>query len=231
MTSIAEPPTTEATMSGNVATTIAPATVTQVPTPAERDANRIRFETELEFVQCLANPFYLQCRSRQLLSPTRIGSSPVEGAHDRCGVLTLAQQGLFDQPTFLNYLRYLLYFRDDPRYSRFLQYPSSLEHLSLLTAPDPAGQSFRNAWSEQPLMAQEWAGKMVARWAEWRERETLLGGGGNGSEAGSGSLFRSLRPREGESSSMTAVERRPPPSQVEAACAASLRLLVSCALP
>jgi hypothetical protein len=48
MTSIAEPPTTEATMSGNVATTIAPATVTQVPTPAERDANRIRFETELE---------------------------------------------------------------------------------------------------------------------------------------------------------------------------------------
>lgn len=35
-------------------------------------------------------------------------------------------------------------------------------------------------------MAQEWAGKMVARWAEWRERETLLGGGGNGSEAGSG---------------------------------------------
>jgi hypothetical protein len=35
-------------MSGNVATTIAPATVTQVPTPAERDANRIRFETELE---------------------------------------------------------------------------------------------------------------------------------------------------------------------------------------
>ncbi|GAA5957147.1 hypothetical protein JCM8115_003970 [Rhodotorula mucilaginosa] len=146
-------------MSGNVATTIAPATVTQVPTPAERDANRIRFETELEFVQCLANPFYLQ---------------------------SLAQQGLFDQPTFLNYLRYLLYFRDDPRYSRFLQYPSSLEHLSLLTAPDPAGQSFRNAWREQPLMAQEWAGKMVARWAEWRERETLLGGGGNGSEAGSG---------------------------------------------
>lgn len=34
-------------MSGNAATT-APATATQAPTPAERDANRIRFETELE---------------------------------------------------------------------------------------------------------------------------------------------------------------------------------------
>lgn len=128
----------------------------------------------------------------------------------------LAQQGLFDQPTFLkcalplspfpcappyriltdphstrldwnnlnSYLRYLLYFRD-PRYARFLHYPSSLEHLSLLTAPDPAGQSFRNAWREQPLMAQEWAGKMVARWAEWRERETLEGESG-GLEAGGG---------------------------------------------
>lgn len=85
-----------------------------------------------------------------------------------------------------SYLRYLLYFRE-PRYARFLQYPSSLEHLSLLTAPDPAGQSFRNAWREQPLMAQEWAGKMVARWAEWRERETLGGEGeGGGLEAGSG---------------------------------------------
>lgn len=81
-----------------------------------------------------------------------------------------------------SYLRYLLYFRD-PRYSRFLQYPSSLEHLSLLTAPDPAGSAFRNAWREQPLMAQEWAGKMVARWAEWRERETLAG---DGVDTGSG---------------------------------------------
>ena len=36
-------------------------------------------------------------------------------------------------------------------------------------------------------MAQEWAGKMVARWAEWRERETLGGEGeGGGLEAGSG---------------------------------------------
>ncbi|GAA5987376.1 hypothetical protein JCM10908_001931 [Rhodotorula pacifica] len=129
---------------------------TAVPAPAEKDANRIRFETELEFVQCLANPFYLQ---------------------------SLAQQGLFEQPSFLNYLRYLLYFRD-PRYARFLQYPTSLDHLNLLTAPDPAGQSFRTSLRDQPLMAQEWAGKMVARWAGWRVREVVLGGGedANGSE-------------------------------------------------
>lgn len=28
---------------------------------AVRDRNRLKFETELEFVQSLANPFYLQC--------------------------------------------------------------------------------------------------------------------------------------------------------------------------
>lgn len=35
-------------MSDNAAATTAPAPATQAPTPAERDANRIRFETELE---------------------------------------------------------------------------------------------------------------------------------------------------------------------------------------
>ncbi|GEM08895.1 hypothetical protein Rt10032_c06g2912 [Rhodotorula toruloides] len=43
-------------------------------TEQQRIANKIRFETELEFVSCLANPFYLQ---------------------------SLAQQGLFDSEPFL----------------------------------------------------------------------------------------------------------------------------------
>uniref|UniRef100_A0A0K3C4K3 Mediator of RNA polymerase II transcription subunit 31 n=1 Tax=Rhodotorula toruloides TaxID=5286 RepID=A0A0K3C4K3_RHOTO len=98
------------------------------PTDQQRLANKIRFETELEFVSCLANPFYLQ---------------------------SLAQQGLFDSEPFLNYLTYLLYFRQ-PTYSRFLQYPQSLHHLTLLTS----SSSFRKAMKEQPLLAQEWAGKM-----------------------------------------------------------------------
>ncbi|KAJ8293714.1 Mediator of RNA polymerase II transcription subunit 31 [Rhodotorula toruloides] len=132
----------------------APAPAAQPPDP-QRLANKIRFETELEFVSCLANPFYLQ---------------------------SLAQQGLFDSEPFLNYLTYLLYFRQ-PTYSRFLQYPQSLHHLTLLTS----SASFRKALKEQPLLAQEWAGKMVAHWAVWREREGLGLGeamGGLASEGG-----------------------------------------------
>ncbi|GAA6019608.1 hypothetical protein JCM10207_006942 [Rhodosporidiobolus poonsookiae] len=116
------------------------------PTAAERDSNRVRFETELEFVQCLANPFYLQ---------------------------SLAQQNLLTSEPFLNYLSYLLYFRQ-PRYARFLQYPQALHHLGLLTAPGESGASFRRALKDQPLMAQELAGKQVAHWAGWREREGVV---------------------------------------------------------
>lgn len=80
-----------------------------------------------------------------------------------------------DKVISYSYLQYLRYFCD-PRYARFLQYPSSLEHLSLLTAPDPAGQLFRTTLRDQPLMVQEWAGKMVARWAGWRERDVVTTG-------------------------------------------------------
>ncbi|GAA5889971.1 hypothetical protein JCM6882_009186 [Rhodosporidiobolus microsporus] len=118
------------------------------PTPQEKERNRVRFETELEFVQCLANPFYLQ---------------------------SLAQQGLFDSEPFLNYLTYLLYFRQ-PRYARFLQYPQSLHHLALLTAPGVPGETFRKTLKDQPLFAQELAGRQVAHWAGWREREGVPGG-------------------------------------------------------
>ncbi|GAA5849222.1 hypothetical protein JCM8547_006481 [Rhodosporidiobolus lusitaniae] len=132
-------------MSSLAAAPAAPAA--SAPTPQEREANRIRFETELEFVQCLANPFYLQ---------------------------SLAQQNLLTSEPFLNYLSYLLYFTS-PRFSRFLQYPQSLHHLRLLTFPGPAGESFRKALKEQPLLAQELGGQQVAHWAGWREREGAPG--------------------------------------------------------
>ncbi|GAA5827515.1 hypothetical protein JCM11251_003844 [Rhodosporidiobolus azoricus] len=116
------------------------------PSPQEKERNRIRLETELEFVQSLANPFYLQ---------------------------SLAIQGLLESETFLNYLNYLLYFRS-PRYARFLQYPQCLHHLSLLTAPGLPGETFRKTLKEQPLFAQELAGRQVAHWAGWREREGVM---------------------------------------------------------
>ncbi|KAL2350973.1 mediator of RNA polymerase II transcription subunit 31 [Cryomyces antarcticus] len=64
-----------------------------------------RFELELEFVQSLSNPHYLN---------------------------HLATLKLFDDPSFVAYLSYLQYFRQ-PEYTRFLQYPApTLRALELL---------------------------------------------------------------------------------------------------
>ena len=71
-------------------------------------------------------------------------------------------------PCESSYLEYLSYFRQ-AKYSRFLQYPQALHHLSLLTAKGETGESFRRAFREQPLVAQELAGKQIAHWAAWRE--------------------------------------------------------------
>jgi mediator of RNA polymerase II transcription subunit 31 len=68
----------------------------KTPTPAPTDAkvaNRARFELELEFVQALANPFYLH---------------------------SLAQQSILEQPAFINFLKYLLYWKEKD-YARFIQ--------------------------------------------------------------------------------------------------------------
>ncbi len=61
-------------------------------TNEERAKNRNRFELELEFVQALANPFYLH---------------------------SLAQQGILYQPAFITYLKYLQYWKEKD-YARFI---------------------------------------------------------------------------------------------------------------
>lgn len=71
---------------------------------AERDPELERFEIELEFVQCLSNPYYLNF---------------------------LAQHGYFREPAFINYLKYLKYWAT-PEYLKFLRYPQSLKFLELL---------------------------------------------------------------------------------------------------
>ncbi|KAI4248546.1 MAG: hypothetical protein L6R40_001108 [Gallowayella cf. fulva] len=64
-----------------------------------------RFELELEFVQALANPFYLN---------------------------HLASQKLLHDPSFIQYLKYLQYFTQ-PTYTRYLSYPGpTLKALALL---------------------------------------------------------------------------------------------------
>ena len=78
--------------------TLAPSSESHVsPSPDEqaaRAANLNRFELELEFVQALANPHYLE---------------------------SLALQGTLNQPDFVNYLKYLTYWLDkDKGYTQFV---------------------------------------------------------------------------------------------------------------
>eukprot|EP00919_Chromeraceae_sp_WS-2016_P010264 GHVR01024078.1.p1 GENE.GHVR01024078.1~~GHVR01024078.1.p1 ORF type:complete len:148 (+),score=31.16 GHVR01024078.1:41-484(+) len=66
-----------------------------------------RFEQELEFVQCLANPSYLQW---------------------------LGEQKYLEHPDFVRYLEYLLYWKQ-PKYSKYLLYPFCLRLLDALQDP------------------------------------------------------------------------------------------------
>uniref|UniRef100_A0A8D8YB25 Mediator of RNA polymerase II transcription subunit 31 n=1 Tax=Cacopsylla melanoneura TaxID=428564 RepID=A0A8D8YB25_9HEMI len=68
------------------------------------DQMRLRFQIELEFVQCLANPNYLNF---------------------------LAQRGYLKDEAFVNYLKYLLYWKE-PQYAKFIKYPMCLYFLDLL---------------------------------------------------------------------------------------------------
>ncbi|KAJ3272698.1 Mediator of RNA polymerase II transcription subunit 31 [Terramyces sp. JEL0728] len=63
-----------------------------------------RFQVELEFVQCLSNPQYLQF---------------------------LAQQRIFEKESFINYLKYLQYFQT-PKYAKYVVFPYCLHLLDLL---------------------------------------------------------------------------------------------------
>lgn len=78
-----------------------------VPSETE-EHQKLRFQVELEFVQCLANPNYLHF---------------------------LAQRGYFKDPAFINYLKYLLYWKE-PEYAKYLKYPMCLYFLDLLQYND-----------------------------------------------------------------------------------------------
>lgn len=77
-----------------------------------------RFEIELEFVQSLASPAYLHF---------------------------LATQGYLQDVAFINFLRYLKYWKK-PEYARFLTYPHCLFFLDLLCR-DADGDTFRRELS------------------------------------------------------------------------------------
>ena len=70
----------------------------------EAEKDKLRFQLELEFVQCLGNPNYLNF---------------------------LAQRGYFKDPAFINYLAYLQYW-SKPNYVKFIKFPVCLHFLELL---------------------------------------------------------------------------------------------------
>ncbi|KAF1816522.1 mediator of RNA polymerase II transcription subunit 31 [Eremomyces bilateralis CBS 781.70] len=79
--------------------------MTAPPPSSPKFNNHTRFEIELEFVQSLSNPWYLN---------------------------HLAAQKYFDQPAFVRYLAYLQYWKD-PAYARYLSYPGpTLRAIELL---------------------------------------------------------------------------------------------------
>ncbi|TFK74542.1 SOH1-domain-containing protein [Pluteus cervinus] len=99
-------------------------------------ANRAKFELELEFVQSLANPFYLH---------------------------SLAQQNLLEQPAFINFLKYLLYWKEKD-YARFIHYPHALHHLDLLQHPQ-----FRTQLKKDETFREYLHQKQFDHWRTWRD--------------------------------------------------------------
>ena len=86
-----------------------PSHPSQLPTSATNtseteEQTKLRFQVELEFVQCLANPNYLHF---------------------------LAQRGYMKDPCFVNYLSYLTYWKE-PSYVSYIKYPICLYFLELL---------------------------------------------------------------------------------------------------
>ncbi|KAI0356275.1 SOH1 family protein [Trametes cingulata] len=100
-----------------------------------RAANRARFELELEFVQSLANPFYLH---------------------------SLAQQGVLNQPAFVNFLKYLMYWKEKD-YARFILYPHALHHLELLQHAQFRTEIGKDEWREYLNQ------KQFDHWRTWRD--------------------------------------------------------------
>ncbi|KAL6062158.1 Mediator of RNA polymerase II transcription subunit 31 [Balamuthia mandrillaris] len=85
----------------------------------DQEQNRQRFLMELEFVQTLANPEYLHF---------------------------LALQRFFQDKAFVNYLKYLLYWKQ-PQYAKYLVYPHCLFFLDQLQS-----EHFRNELLHRPCI-------------------------------------------------------------------------------
>ncbi|KAI5185349.1 mediator of RNA polymerase II transcription subunit 31 [Nematocida homosporus] len=87
-----------------------------------------RFTEELEFIQCLCNPQYLQ---------------------------HLYQKGYFDNPNFIDFLKYLQYWKT-PEYAKFLLFPQALNILDLLLNSKTFLESLKYNQVVEHLCAQQY---------------------------------------------------------------------------
>jgi mediator of RNA polymerase II transcription subunit 31 len=101
-------------------------------------ASELRFFKDAEFVQSLANIDY---------------------------VVWLSKQGYFDQSAFVNYLEYLMYFRE-PEYAIHLSYTRGLEVLELLRDP-----KIRELLREDPITFRRIL--MDQLWCSWARKAEI----------------------------------------------------------
>ena len=92
-------------------------------TEARAAANVERLTAELEFVQLLANPRYLNRKGPRATplhntAPTLFLTTPLLAPRFSDGT-DLAQNNYFADPAFVNYLEYLKYWQD-PRYAKLV---------------------------------------------------------------------------------------------------------------
>jgi mediator of RNA polymerase II transcription subunit 31 len=114
----------------------------------------VRFQLELEFVQCLANPRYVNCAPRFPACALRRAASPDDAPQPTHA--DLAQNRLLAEPAMVAYLAYLQYWRS-PAYARFLAYPAALAMLALLQSPD-----FRAAMASPDATEHVWRQQFYA---------------------------------------------------------------------
>ncbi|CAG8446559.1 11149_t:CDS:2 [Ambispora gerdemannii] len=106
----------------------------------EINPERERFLLELEFIQSISNPFYIT----RLYQPvffcnlsfhfdfsTILFNKFNFSCNESMKTKDLAQKGFLDDPAFINYLKYLQYWKR-PEYAKFIIYPHALHFLDLL---------------------------------------------------------------------------------------------------
>ena len=92
------------------------------PKPLRLEAgcgDRERLTAELEFVQLLANPQYLQCEHPPTVHPRPYDILKTKLTLNPSPPSDLAQNNYFADPAFVSYLEYLLYWKR-PEYAKLL---------------------------------------------------------------------------------------------------------------